>query len=206
MQVDTPKWSTRRHRPWRKFAVLGEKWGFSLDQMVRTYQTWASMRDRCNNKGSNSYHKYGARGISICKRWDSFENFLIDMGPRPDDKSLDRFPNFDGNYEPGNCRWATNGQQNGNKRTSILIDYQGERVHLSKLARLVGVDTETFRKRVHRHGAEKALRMGLTKTAARAIAARYETALLILSDVTKFKDMEAMAEFARAAHAAGARK
>lgn len=74
------------------------------------------MIDRCTNPGATKFKDYGERGISVCARWlDSFENFLADMGERPDGKTLDRMQN-DGNYEPGNCRWATPKEQATNRR------------------------------------------------------------------------------------------
>lgn len=72
-----------------------------------TYNSWCAMRKRCQNEGANNYDIYGGRGIKVCDRWQKFENFLADMGERPTAKTLDRYPNKDGNYEPSNCRWAT---------------------------------------------------------------------------------------------------
>jgi hypothetical protein len=76
---------------------------------------WVRMRQRCNNSKNAKYNRYGGRGITICDRWEVYENFFEDMGMRPSrNHSLDRIDN-DGNYEPGNCRWATASEQRRNQ-------------------------------------------------------------------------------------------
>lgn len=79
------------------------------------YMSWREMRRRCDDAKRRNYKNYGGRGITVCERWYSFARFLEDMGERPEGTSLDRIdPN--GNYEPGNCRWATAKEQRANQR------------------------------------------------------------------------------------------
>ena len=80
-----------------------------------SFLTWKEMLRRCNSIKSASYVNYGGRGITVCDRWSKFENFLADMGERPDNLSIDRINN-DGNYEPSNCRWTTAKVQASNRR------------------------------------------------------------------------------------------
>lgn len=83
---------------------------------TRTYQSWTHMKSRCK-PSSHARHIYFERGIKVCERWRSFDNFLADMGERPTGKSLDRIDN-DRGYEPGNCRWATPKEQTDNRRVT----------------------------------------------------------------------------------------
>lgn len=80
------------------------------------YKVWRGMFERCYNPNSKDFKDYGGRGIKVCKHWHKFENFYEDMGDRPEGKTLDRWPDNDGNYKLENCRWATLKQQNGNRR------------------------------------------------------------------------------------------
>lgn len=106
-----------------------------------TYSTWASMKNRCSNPSNPKYPNYGGRGIRVCERWLSFDNFLSDMGPRPSQShSIDRFPDNNGNYEPGNCRWATPIEQARNMRTNLpMYVYHGKSMTLRDWASVLGV-------------------------------------------------------------------
>ena len=106
-----------------------------------TLTVWRKMRDRCLNSNSGSWANYGGRGITICDRWSTFENFLADMGERPEGLSIDRIDN-DGNYEPGNCRWATAKEQARNTRANVLYEYEGETLCVSEIAERSGVDRD----------------------------------------------------------------
>ena len=89
-----------------------------------TYKSWRCMKARCQSVGHIEYHRYGGRGISVCERWQSFENFLADMGERPEGHSIDRIdPN--GNYEPSNCRWADSSAQARNRRNNRMLTIDG---------------------------------------------------------------------------------
>ena len=95
------------------------------------HRAWIAMRQRCNDPNYHAYADYGGRGIRVCERWDSFELFLEDVGHKPSpDLSLDRFPNNDGNYEPGNVRWATPVEQSQNRRSNKLDDWDAKFIRL----------------------------------------------------------------------------
>ncbi len=122
--------------------------GYACDGKSRTYRSWQSMLGRCRNL--DSY--YGARGITVCERWMTFENFFADMGDRPDGTSIDRFPNKLGNYEPGNCRWATRSQQNSNTCVNRLVTWKGEAITITELSRVTQLNVGSLRHRIVKMG------------------------------------------------------
>ena len=116
------------------------------------YLSWRGMLARCTNPKATGFENYGGRGVTVCERWQSFALFLEDMGPRPNiTDSIDRIDN-DGNYEPGNCRWATTLEQNQKKRSLVMLTVDGETSYLADWARRVGLDEDTLRKRVLKLG------------------------------------------------------
>lgn len=103
-----------------------------------TFICWEGMIQRCKNKNGSEYKNYGGRGISVCKRWASYENFLFDMGIKPEGLSIERIDN-NGNYETGNCRWATPKEQANNKRTNRILEHNGIRANVTQWAEKLGV-------------------------------------------------------------------
>lgn len=105
-----------------------------------TYSSWQAALQRCHNVKSKDYARYGALGISVCAAWrEDFPAFLAHMGERPAGTTLDRFPNPAGNYEPGNCRWASPTEQARNRRRSVYVQWNGARTHLSDVASALGI-------------------------------------------------------------------
>lgn len=107
------------------------------------YMTWTRIRNRCRNPNHQDWANYGGRGIKVCDRWDSFELFLADMGPRPSGTSIDRI-DVNGNYEPTNCRWATPTEQARNKRTSSMVTFRGRTQCISAWAEEYGVSKQVL--------------------------------------------------------------
>lgn len=110
------------------------------------YKSWAQIKTRCYQEKAENYKYYGGRGIKVCDRWmNSFENFYEDMGPKPSpEHSLDRYPNNDGDYEPGNCRWGTDEQQFRNRRSNRWLEYNGMKMVLNDWAVYFGVSFSTL--------------------------------------------------------------
>lgn len=114
------------------------------------YGIWNQMIQRCYNPNTRFYDRYGGRGITVCERWKTFENFLADMGERPGKMEIDRYPNNDGNYEPGNCRWATRTQQTRNQRSNALLTFNGRTMCIAAWSEETGVPPTTISQRIKR--------------------------------------------------------
>ncbi len=117
----------------------------------REYKAWVDVKQRCYNPKATRYEDWGGRGITVCDRWkDNFIAFLEDMGTCPPNMSLDRYPNQNGNYEPGNCRWATTQEQARNKRNNHLLTYKGETKTMSEWAEVLNIKYPALSQRVNR--------------------------------------------------------
>lgn len=124
---------------------------FASKQERRTYQCWCDMHDRCNNPNHPRYARYGGRGIKVCARWRSFENFLADMGLKPNGMTIERIDNDKG-YSPKNCKWATYREQNKNKVTTTTYTYKGKTKTIEEWAEAYGMGRTTLSNRIHRDG------------------------------------------------------
>lgn len=123
--------------------------GESYKGATPEYKIWCLIRERCNNANNPAFKYYGGRGITVCLRWqERYDAFLEDMGRRPSAKHSIERKNNNGNYEPGNCVWATRLEQAANKRNNHYIEVNGETVHLSELARQHGLKQPTLRMRL----------------------------------------------------------
>ena len=111
------------------------------------YSRWSAMIGRCTNPATPNYDSYGGRGIKVCDRWLSFENFYADMGEPPPGMSLDRADN-DGPYSPENCRWATRKEQGRNRRTNRLIEVDGIKMSIAEAAERFAIQHGTLTKRL----------------------------------------------------------
>ena len=116
-----------------------------------TYKSWHMMLQRCTNPNYPQYADYGGRGITVCKRWRVFKNFLDDMGVRPEGLTLDRKNNSKG-YSPANCKWATRAEQQRNRRSSNVWTHKGERKTVAEWAEQLGMKRHSLYMRVAVYG------------------------------------------------------
>jgi len=152
--------------------------GHGVGRPSPTYKTWLGVVRRCTVPASSGYANYGGRGIRVCDSWAaSFDAFLADMGERPAGKTLDRIDN-DGNYEPGNCRWATRVEQASNTKKNVFVEFRGERMTVSELARRHGMRPGSLRGRlllgwdIERAVSEEVSRFPVTQPRRDALARR----------------------------------
>jgi hypothetical protein len=126
-------------------AEINTKHGMSR---TRVYSIWEGMKQRCTSPSSSYWHRYGGRGIKVCERWQSFENFYADLGEPPSKQhSLGRIDN-DGDYEPSNVRWETLEQQNNNKVLNHKVTIDGVTKTLTQWAEENGLKPSTVMSRV----------------------------------------------------------
>jgi len=116
----------------------------------REYTAWIQAKARCFNPNHRGYKNWGGRGITMCEKWrDDFPAFRQDMGPCPEGYELDRHPNNDGNYEPGNCRWASHTENNRNKRDSLFLTCHGQTKPFMEWCEAVGLSHSTVWARLY---------------------------------------------------------
>lgn len=143
-----------RKETMRKFST---KHGYSLHngKQRRVYKIWKAMRRRCQKPKDSSYRLYGGRGITVCERWLKFENFLADMMEPPTaNHSIER-KNNNGNYEPGNCVWATQKEQASNQRTNWHVTLGGVEMTVAEATRRTGLKHARIYKFLYRQSASK---------------------------------------------------
>ena len=120
----------------------------------RLYTIWINLKTRCYNVNTPGYKDYGNRGVRVCDEWiNSFETFLKWALSNGYDENLtiDRI-DYNGNYEPKNCRWISKGEQNRNKRNNVNFIYKGKKYCMREISRLIGVNYKTINTFYHRHG------------------------------------------------------
>ena len=133
----------------RRFSRASVKHGL---YKTPEYNAWLAMRPRCSNPKHPCFKHYGARGITVCDRWNSFENFIADMGQRPTDKhELERKDN-DAGYSPGNCVWATRPQQMRNTRRTLKITIDGRTLCLKDWCSEFGKKVSVVKTRIYTFG------------------------------------------------------
>lgn len=112
-----------------------------------TYKCWRSMMQRCYREKDNNYLRYGAKGITVCERWHDFVNFLADMGEVPEGLTIDR-KDSKGNYEPDNCRWATQTEQVRNRSITVMLEFNGKVKPMAEWAEIIGINYNCLRARI----------------------------------------------------------
>ncbi len=143
-----------KNNPERRKAAASRLSGAQLvhgESKPRTgeYKTWMSMHERCANPTSPAFRHYGGRGIKVCERWASFENFLADMGRRPPGLQIERIDN-DRGYSPENCKWATRTENTRNRRVARMVTLDGKRIHIFEACDRLGMSRKTVLAKIRR--------------------------------------------------------
>ena len=166
------------------------------------YSVWKNMRRRCNSSKSTGFRRWGGRGIKVCQRWESFANFLLDMGRRPSPAHTIERRDNNGDYTPSNCVWATQQEQSRNRSSNRMVFFNGRRMTLAEAAKITGVDHSLFIARVNlgwtehdalnvpvrKHGKLSRQQIAEIKSddgAMRAIAAKYGIGLVTVWRIKK---------------------
>lgn len=123
-------------------------WGLGVANK-RMFQVWNGMKARCEQVNHSNYKNYGGRGIKVCERWQTFDNFLADMGTPEKGMSLDRI-DHNGDYQPDNCRWASRREQSLNTRRSRMLEFNGVSKTAHEWAEELNIDPKTLRQRLYR--------------------------------------------------------
>lgn len=111
----------------------------SKENFPREYSSWQTMKNRCSNHNDPKYKNHGGKGITVCDKWiQSFMWFFIEMGDRPENKTLDRIDNSLGYYRD-NCKWSTMKEQNNNKDNNVILTYNGESLTVSQWAEKLNI-------------------------------------------------------------------
>lgn len=130
-------------------------------EKTQLYKIWNGMVARCTIPSATGYERYGGAGIKVCERWLSFENFAADMGDPPEDYSIDRKDSTKG-YEPENCRWAGRQEQNENRKSVRVIEFDGKSMNVTQWARHLGINKATLLEALDKYPLEVALRARTT--------------------------------------------
>ena len=118
-------------------------------EQAKIYRVWVEMRNRCSNPKNPAWSYYGGRGIRVCTRWEHYDLFLVDIGPRPKGFTIERINN-DGNYEPGNCKWASRAEQSCNTRQNHRLEHNGKTQGITAWAREYEIADTTVLARLRR--------------------------------------------------------